>query len=189
MTSTGPLRGRAYAWRRADDGQGHSFARVTGIDGGWRFDGTEILVARRRPIRTDFTVYVDSGWLTRTVHVSTLTTIERRLMLEADEVRRWSRGHRPEARLEGCLDVDIAATPLTNTFPIRRYADLEVGEARTSVVAWVDVPSLRVERVEQTYRRLGEREWEYSAGRRAYRITVDADGIVVDYEGFATRVR
>ena len=95
--------------------------------------------------------------------------------------------------LDGCVDVDIAATPLTNTFPIRRLAHLAVGEAATSAVAWVDVPALDVTRVEQTYERLPDRDglaaWRYSDPLHgAFVLTVDDEGLVVDYEGFARRI-
>ncbi len=99
--------------------------------------------------------------------------------------------HRPD--LDGCLDVDIAATPLTNTFPIRRLARLSVGQVATSPVAWVDVPGLGTTRVDQTYRRLtpvdGRDAWEYGDPLHgAFTLTVDDDGLVVDYECFARRV-
>ena len=96
--------------------------------------------------------------MTRTVHVRAISDPgETSTELEVDSARRWTVGGKEEPALEGCLDVDIAATPLTNTFPIRRLASLEVGESRTSPVAWIEVPTLRVHRVEQTYRRLGPR--------------------------------
>jgi hypothetical protein len=113
--------------------------------------------------------------------------------LSVDSERRWHVGgaHRPD--LDGCLDVDIAATPLTNTFPIRRLARLGEGDAVTSPVAWVGVPDLGITRVDQTYHRLapvgGLDAWEYSDPTHgAFRLTVDADGLVVEYEGFARRV-
>jgi uncharacterized protein len=63
----------------------------------------------------------------------------------------------------------------------------------TTPIAWVDVPSLAVTRVEQTYRRLpdvsGLAAWEYRDGRYGpFVLTVDDDGLVVGYEGFARRV-
>jgi hypothetical protein len=65
-----------------------------------------------------------------------------------------------------------------------------VGEAKTIPVAWIDVPSLRVHRVEQTYRRVAERVYEYwTATYGPARLTVDEDGIVIDYQGFAERIR
>lgn len=57
-------------------------------------------------------------------------------------------------------------------------------------MAWVDVPSLGVTRVDQTYRRLADRTWEYSDPTHgAFGLTVDDAGLVRDYEGFARRLR
>ena len=73
--------------------------------------------------------------------------------------------------------------------PIRRLAGLAVGASVTTPVAWVEVPGLRVHRVEQTYRRLSEHRWEYAdATHGAFEIEVDDDGLVVEYHGLATRV-
>jgi uncharacterized protein len=81
------------------------------------------------------------------------------------------------------------AAPLTNTFPIRRLESLAVAEQRTLPVAWVDVPTLQVTRVEQTYRRLAPDRWQYSDPTHgAFELSVDDDGSVVDYEGLASRV-
>ncbi len=68
----------------------------------------------------------------------------------------WQDGNeRPD--LTGCVDVDISATPLTNTFPLQRVGDLGVGKSVSLPVAWVDAYSLDVERVPQTYTRLTDR--------------------------------
>jgi uncharacterized protein len=46
-----------------------------------------------------------------------------------------------------------------------------------------------VVRVDQTYRRVGPRRWEYSDDAHGtFVLTVDDDGLVVDYTGMATRV-
>ena len=51
------------------------------------------------------------------------------------------------------------------------------------------VPGLEVTRVEQTYRRLGPSRWRYSDDAHgAFELTVDDDGLVVEYTGMATRV-
>ncbi len=142
-----------------------------------------------------FSVTVGADWLTNSAEVVAVARDGvRRLRLDADDRRVWlvDGVHRPE--LDGCLDVDIAATPVTNTFPIRRLAALRPGTPRTAPVAWVEVPSLRVTRVDQTYRRLrpaaGHAAWEYSdPAHGAFRLTVDEHGLVLDYEGFARRVQ
>ncbi|MGR0319668.1 putative glycolipid-binding domain-containing protein [Agromyces sp. ZXT2-3] len=56
------------------------------------------------------------------------------------------------ASVAGALDCDLGLCPLTNTLPIRRLGLLDADVTETPlVVAWVEVPSLRVIRSEQTY--------------------------------------
>ncbi len=185
---------RTAFWERADEGRGHSFARLSATGDGWLFHGCEVLSTPTAQLACWFSVAVDDEWLTRAAEVRAVDGDgERTLSLTADDRRRWLVDglHRPD--LDGCLDVDVAATPLTNTFPIRRLAGLAVGESTTSPVAWIDVPALEVTRVDQTYRRLeqvtGRDAWEYSdPAHGAFTLTVDPDGLVVDYEGFARRI-
>ncbi|WP_069387302.1 putative glycolipid-binding domain-containing protein [Cellulosimicrobium cellulans] len=105
----------------------------------------------------------------------------------------------PDA-LDGALDCDIALCPVTNTMPIRRLRllgdDAPAGET-SLVMAWVDVPSLRVLRSEQVYaarslldRDAGRAVVTYTSATRDFTadLTVDADGIVVDYPQLARRV-
>jgi hypothetical protein len=160
---------RVLAWRRTDEDAGHSMARVERSEGGWTFHGSEVLAGPGAVLSCGFRVDLDDAWSTRRVEVwSVAAPGERRLVLTADAEKRWWRD---------------------NTFPINRLASLAVGASATSPVAWVEVPSLRVARVEQTYRRLAERRWEYSdEAHGAFELSVDGDGLVVEYSGFATRV-
>lgn len=182
------------AWERDDEGAGHSAARYEQVDGGWVFHGTEVLDGEE-VLGCWFRVRVDDGWATREVDVRSVSADgERVLRLEADAEQRWTVDGERRPDLDGCLDVDVAATPLTNTFPVRRLDHLAVGEPATSPVAWVDVPRLGVTRVDQTYERLpdvdGVAAWRYSDPQHgAFVITVDDDGLVLDYEGFARRIR
>ncbi|GAA4288351.1 putative glycolipid-binding domain-containing protein [Georgenia daeguensis] len=178
---------RSVAWERTDEWVGHSAGRIEATPGGWVFHGAEVLVAPE-PSSCWFRVEVDEGWVTRCAEVLGVgTSGERRLLLRAD--RRWSRDGVRAPELDGCLDVDVAAAPLTNTLPIRRLLELPVGEAVTIPVAWVDVPELTVDRVEQTYRRLGPTDWEFrDPVHGPFRLSVDEDGLVLDYEGLARRV-
>ena len=181
---------RVVAWQRSDDQRGHSVARVAPAPDGWTCHGTEVLAGPDVVLSCTFRVDLDAVW--RTAHVEAEVVDAdgaRALVLDATDGR-WTRNGDLAPDLAGCTDVDVAATPLTNTFPIRRLADLEVGAAQTLAVAWVDVPTLTVTRVEQTYTRLAAHGWRYhDAEHGAFELTVDDDGIVVDYEGFATRVR
>lgn len=178
-----------YAWRRDDENAGHSVASLTATSTGWTAYGTEVLVGEDT-LACWFRVDLDPDWVTRSVAVRSVSDLgETSLELTADGVRRWAVDGQPRPDLTGCIDVDIAATPLTNTFPIRRFAALTPGESRTTPIAWVEVPTLRVLRVEQTYRRLSSHQWEYSDPTHgAFVLDVDADGVVTTYEGFAVRI-
>ena len=178
-----------YAWRRDDDSDGHSLGSVRHTSAGWTVHGTEVLVGPDT-LACWFRVDLDPGWVTRAAHVRTISDQgETTLDLGADHDRQWTVEGAVRRDLSGCIDVDIAATPLTNTFPIRRLAGLKIGESRTAPVAWVEVPTLQVLRVEQTYRRLGEQRWEYSDPTHGgFVLDVDPDGVVETYQGFAVRV-
>ena len=84
---------------------------------------------------------------------------------------------------------DVSASPFTNAFPIVRDA-LHRGEgtARTYVMAWVDVPSLDVQRSEQRYEPLRPGLVRFTTGLFTADIEFDADGFVVRYPGLAERV-
>ncbi len=83
--------------------------------------------------------------------VLSLASEDRHLHLRSDGEGNWqdSKGHLVEV-LQGCVDIDISATPFTNTLPIRRLG-LALGEAREILVAYVAVPALAPEPVRQRY--------------------------------------
>jgi hypothetical protein len=178
------------SWRRTDESQGHSMARVERLDTGWLCNAAEVLASPSETIACMFTVRLNQDWETREVEIVAVSKEgESRLSLRADETQNWWRAGRPVPELRGCVDIDVAATPLTNTFPIRRFASLSVAEHRTTPIAWVEVPTLHVTRVDQTYRRLARDRWEYSDPLHgAFELSVDNQGYVIDYEGFAARV-
>ena len=88
------------------------------------------------------------------------------------------------------MDIDIAATPFTNTLPIRRL-QLAQGERRSLQVAYISTPDLQVTRVEQAYSciELG-REYRYEGIFRNFtaNMKVDEDGLVLDYPTLFTRL-
>jgi uncharacterized protein len=115
--------------------------------------------------------------------------VERRVDLQADGAGRWADGAgRPLAGLQGCIDLDIAATPFTNTLPIRRLG-LRPGGAAEIDVVYIAVPDLRVSRVRQRYSCLradaGRGVYLYENLQNGFRaeLPVDTDGVVLDYPG------
>lgn len=96
---------------------------------------------------------------------------------------------RAQPQLGGCIDVDISATPFTNTLPIRRLgAQLE---RRTTVgVAYFLLPGLTLSRAEQAYTRLDPGRYLFESLHSGFRaeIGVDDDGLVLDYPGLFRRL-
>ncbi|GAA5513428.1 hypothetical protein Dcar01_02163 [Deinococcus carri] len=100
----------------------------------------------------------------------------RGLTLCRDAAGRWTDGAgQPRPELGGCTDVDVQATPLTNTLPIRRLG-LEVGEHAVIRAAWVGVPSLEVRAVRQRYTRLAPRLYRYENLESGFAAKVEVDG-------------
>jgi hypothetical protein len=160
-----------YAWVRSDVEHGLGMARCDEGADGINVDAWEVVADQGQRWAVQFRVVLDAGWRTREVD---LTVTD-----DGAERRR---------QLDGCIDVDIGAVPITNTFAIRRIG-LDVGERADLLVAFVDVPDLSVQQLEQTYHRLAADRWEYSdASFGRYQLLVDEDGVVVDYSDFARRV-
>lgn len=101
----------------------------------------------------------------------------------------WRVGDRPAPELSGALDVDIRATPLTNTLPMRRLG-LEVGEDREIEVAYIDTETFAVFLDRQRYRRLSRTRYLFQAvdGSFEREIATDEQSFVVTYPGLFTRL-
>lgn len=110
------------------------------------------------------------------------------LTLDADG-EGWRVDGAPAPQLAGCLDIDIRATPFTNTLPIRRAAPA-VGEAVGVAVAFIAVPGLAVEAGRQRYTRLADRLWRFEGLEADFvaDLPVDGDGVVLDYPGLFRRL-
>ncbi|HEY1999040.1 putative glycolipid-binding domain-containing protein [Paraburkholderia sp.] len=113
------------------------------------------------------------------------------LELHGDGEGRWRDGHGLMlSTIEGCIDIDIAATPFTNTLPIRRL-QLAEGEREPIPVAYISTPELQVTRVEQAYSCVElNREYRYEGIFRQFtaNMRVDEDGLVIDYPTLFTRL-
>jgi uncharacterized protein len=59
-------------------------------------------------------IRLDAAWLTREAHVSTRTAAGlRQATLMADGAGRWHVDGRPAPHLDGCLDIDLESSALT----------------------------------------------------------------------------
>src|SRR5262249_13642213 len=92
--------------------------------------------------------------------------------------------YKPLSGLDGCIDIDITATPFTNTLPIRRL-DWQVGQSRLLHMVYFQIPELRVSPAFQQYTCLEKNEqgsrFEYQQGDFRAILSIDADGFVQNY--------
>jgi hypothetical protein len=113
-------------------------------------------------------------------------------LLEKDGAARWVVDGLPASHLDGCLDVDLESSALTNALPVRRMG-LAPGARAAAPAAYVRAVGLGVERLEQTYLRVPDeaahQRYDYAAPAFdfACRLTYDRSGLVLDYPGIAVR--
>lgn len=140
------------------------------------------------PFEVDYLVECDAAWRTRLVRV-TRPADGLSVTLFADGDGNWTDDDgKTVTAAEGAIDVDISATPFTNTLPIRRL-DLPIGGQADIVTAYVAVPELAVSRESQRYTRLAEGTYRFESldSGFAREITVDGEGFVMDYPGLFVR--
>jgi uncharacterized protein len=132
----------------------------------------------------------DRDWRARSVALSLIGRARAAVVLSTDGTGNWQDDSGPLPALNGAIDVDITATPFTNTLPIRRLG-LEAGQSADIVVAYIDVPSLAVTADPQRYTCLEPMRryrFESLGGDFVREIDVDQHGLVVLYPGLFDRV-
>ena len=144
----------------------------------------------RTPFRLWYEMVCDANWRVEELGLIFLSSKGKSVKIRADGEGRWSTSTgEPLSSLEGCIDVDISATPFTNTLPIRRLG-LSAGQSAELQVAYVAVPELDLKPVRLRYScvELSEQgglfRYEGLASGFSTELQVDGDGLVLDYPGF-----
>ena len=180
---------RSVAWQRLDvPGTEHCQLRrdATGVT----LDGALAVLLDGAPTRVTYTVRCTAAWETRRVDVHVVSGLDARdLVLTVDASRRWWRDGHELPTLAGCVDVDLAVTPSTNTLPMRRL-DLAVGARAEVTAAWVQFPDLTLERLPQTYARTAVDLYQYESAGGAFtaELSVDDAALVTRYPGLWERL-
>jgi uncharacterized protein len=180
---------RAIVWKNLAI-NGTEYCALCCTDGGWLLKGNIVgVLEEQRPILASYEVFCDDNWLTRHVQVERTIGKDKKALsvnVEKDGVWRSSGQDLPEVR--GCLDVDLAVTPATNTLPIRRL-DLEIGGSEPVTAAWINFPGLEIQLLSQRYTRIAKNIYRYESETResetgfSAEIVVDDLGLVMTYPG------
>lgn len=156
-------------------------------------DGVVLGVAAGEPFHVHYVLHCDPQWRVQQLLIERLDG-SRHIMLHADGHGQWTDEHGlllPQ--LDGCIDVDISATPFTNTLPINRLP-LAPGEARDILVVYIAVPELQLSVEEQRYtcieRHAGGATWQFRSLGSDFvaDLPVDSDGIVLAYPHLFRRI-
>jgi hypothetical protein len=147
-----------------------------------------------RPIRIDYWIQCDADWRVRQLRVSAEGSEPLAIFLTSDGEGHWT-DDQGELRsdLDGCIDVDIMATPFTNTLPIRRVT-WQPNDSVELMMAYVKLPTLEVVPAPQRYTCLESRPdgglFRYESVTSGYtnELPIDGDGLVIDYPGIWRRV-
>ncbi len=182
------------AWRHVGPREGFEVTFPAEAGEGLRFTGTTAALEDGQAWTVSYEITVDPrSWATRSARVSARTAAgERGLEVSTDGSGRWHLDGRPASHLEGCLDIDLESSVLTNAFPVRRLG-LSLGEGADAPGAYVRAGDLRVERLEQRYVRLEDHDggprFHYAAPAFAFTcvLAYDDGGLLLDYPGIAVR--
>jgi hypothetical protein len=135
-----------------------------------------------------YRICCDLGWRVRSLELHTAGAES--LVLTSDGEGNWRDGDgAAQPHLSGCIDVDIAATPFTNTLPIRRLG-ASLQQHTSIAVVYIPTPSLAARRAEQAYTRLDDGRYLYESLDSSFKaeLEVDADGLVLRYPSLFTRL-
>lgn len=187
------MRERDLLWTPSS-GVGLEHLRLTQDQTGYFASSVVIGTKYGQPFSAWYVIRCDASWRVQQVNVTTLHSANKRVELLVQSEGQWQvPSGQPLPELDGCIDVDISATPFTNTLPIRRLA-LSPGQSAELLVAYITVPEMEVRPARQRYTCLEATEhgglYKYeglSTGFTA-NIRVDADGLVIDYPEVFKRV-
>jgi hypothetical protein len=182
------------AWRHREAREGFEVVFFTQTAKGYRVEGSTAALEPGGPWSVDYLVVLDGRWRTQSALISGWSTQGRHAVaLQCDESGCWTVDGERAPHLDGCLDVDLESSALTNAFPANRLG-LEVGEQAEAPAAYVRAVDLSVARLEQQYARLddvdGQQRYRYAAPGFEFEceLVYGAGGLVVDYPGIACRV-
>lgn len=176
---------QSITWRRLDI-PGHEFARLFFKNSCWYLHGTAVFVHDNLSWCLDYRLKCNSEWETLSGRISGWIG-EKKIKTEisVEQNRRWHLNGQEPARTDGCIDLDLNFSPLTNTIPVRRL-NFNVGEKAEVRAAWLKFPSFQIEPLEQSYYRIDRTTYRYESvgGRFVADLQVNETGFVTSYPNF-----
>jgi hypothetical protein len=181
------------AWRHQGARTGFEVVHFRSTADGFQIDGMTTAVENGQAWSVGYSLVVDGAWLTRTARVTGWSSAgQRTVRLESDGAGSWRVNGEQAPHLDGCRDVDLESSAMTNALPVRRL-DLPLGARASTPAAYVRAVDLSVDRLEQEYLRMDDtssgQRYAYAAPAFDFscRLVYDESGLVLDYPGIAER--
>lgn len=144
------------------------------------------------PYWLTYTLQTDDRAATTRLGVAATTTDASYDLDLRREGETWYVNGEPRTDLAGAFDCDLACSPVTNTMPIIRHGLQHGPGAQRFLMAFVQVPTLRIVTSQQSYTHLSLAEdtarVRYASGSFVSDLTVDRDGLVIEYPTMASRI-
>ena len=184
---------RQAAWQHRGARTGFEVVFFSRRDSGCLIHGCTTAIEDGTPWAVEYAIELDGGGATRSARVSGRSASGyRSIVLEADGAGRWLIDGVDAPHVDGCLDVDLESSAMTNALPVRRLG-LAVAMRAGVPAAYVRATDLAVERLEQVYLRSADsptgQSYDYSAPAFDFRsrLAYDESGLVIEYPGIAVR--
>lgn len=185
-------------WRHGYSRDGLESTTFARRGDGWSITGSTTAIELDTAWWVGYQIDLDAAFRTRRAVVSARTGAApvSTISIEGDGAGGWHLDGRPLPALDGCLDVDLESSALTNGFPIRR-SPVPVGATLVAPAVYVRVAEasgIAVERLEQRYVRLTDSAdgptFDYAAPAFDFtcRIEYDESALVTRYPGIADRI-
>ncbi len=184
---------RNIVWSRLDE-PGMEHLHLIEDPHGFTANGLILAVKENIPYRMGYTIHCDTAWHVREVRVEILDSSAPQIHLKANGKGHWTTGTGERvALLDGCIDVDISATPFTNTIAIQRLG-LAVGEVAEITAAYIKVPEMQITAVKQRYTYVENNDdgehYQYAGYPSRYQaeLVVDRNKLIIAYPELFMRV-
>lgn len=178
---------------RSEETPGFEHVRIDESHPEWTvFDSMFVREHEGEVRRGGYTLVVDKAWRTLELRIMVEqapgSMIAQHLLASSDGS--WTDAdNNPIPELDGCIDVDIQWSPLTNTLPVRRL-DLQQGQEVDIRVVYIGLPEFGIRPMTQTYSRVDASRVRYQSETRTFvrDLVVDDEGYVVDYPDLFQRM-
>lgn len=190
--SFGPVP-KAAAWQHRDARTGFEVVYLEPLSNGYQIEGCTTAIEDGQPWMVSYAIELDANWATQQARITGQSAAgTRHTVLETAGGGRWRVDGNAASHLDGCLDVDLESSAMTNALPVHRMG-LQPGAKASVAAAYVRAGGLGVERLEQEYLRIADenshQRYDYTAAAFQFtaRLVYDESGLVLEYPGIAVR--